>query len=274
MSIEDAVAAHYGHPGLAASVRAALKEAGFDPERLTPADLSGADEFHLGWHAATAAFADALAFPAGAHVLDIGCGVGGAARHMASARGLSVTGIDLSREFIDTARLLTGLCGLAGSVDFHAGSALALPFAPATFGGAYTIHAAMNIADKATLFAEARRVLKPGARLGIYDIMRAGAGALPYPMPWADGEATSFVVPPGAYRGILESAGFAVESERDQSDFVRGLIAERRAAAAGGDPRSPLQKLLGSSSPERSRNVAAALEGGLIAPTEIIARVV
>ena len=74
----------------------------------------------------------------------------------------------------------------------------------------------MNIADKATLFAEARRVLKAGARFGVYDAMRAGDGEIPYPMPWAETAETSFVETPATYRRLLEAAGFASTASRPQ----------------------------------------------------------
>ena len=43
----------------------------------------------------------------------------------------------------------------------------------------------MNIADKAGVFREVARVLKPGARFTIYDIMRTSDGTPAFPVPWA-----------------------------------------------------------------------------------------
>ncbi|MBV5325011.1 MAG: class I SAM-dependent methyltransferase, partial [Rhodospirillaceae bacterium] len=78
--------------------------------------------------------------------------------------GCRVTGIDLTPDFVAVAQTLTQRCGLADLVSFHLGSALALPFGVGSFDAATLIHVGMNIEDKASLFAEARRVLKPGGR--------------------------------------------------------------------------------------------------------------
>ncbi len=273
MQTEDQVAAHYGRPGIEEAIVDALREAGADVDHITPDDLAGADDMHFGTRKATEAFAEATAFPPGAHVLDIGSGLGGPARHFAAARGVKVTGIDLTPDFVAAANGLTRRCGLAGRASFKQASALALPFADARFDGAYTIHAAMNIPDKATLFAEARRVLKPGARLGVYDIMRAGAGEIPYPMLWAATAETSFVETPATYRRLLEAAGFAIVSERDRSDLVRTVVREmREQAARDGPPKVNLQAVIRPERTERFANAMRALEAGMIAPVEIIAR--
>src|SRR5690606_2386713 len=98
-SIEGRVAAHYGRADLEAVIVEALAAAGMDPERLTVDDLAPVDEFHVGGRQATVAFADAVGFPRGAHLLDIGCGIGGPSRYFAAHRGCRVTGIDLTDDF-------------------------------------------------------------------------------------------------------------------------------------------------------------------------------
>lgn len=271
---EEKVAAHYGRPGLEAAVVAELKASGLDLDRLTPADLSAGDEFHLGWHPATVAFAEAAAFPRGAHLLDIGSGVGGPARHFASVHGCRVTGIDITPDFVAVANTLTRLCRLTDSVGFREASALALPFPDATFDGAYTIHVAMNVADKAGLIAEARRVLKPGATFAIYDVMRTGEAALTYPLPWADSAETSFVESPAAYRAMLEAAGFAVISQRDRVALVKEAVKAMRERAEKSGIGVGFHALRSPTWPERSANVMAAVNAGTLAPIELIARAV
>ena len=96
-------------------------------------------------------------------MLDIGSGLGGPARHFAEMFGAHVTGIDLTQEYVDVANELTRRCGLAERAVFSQASALDLPFTRNSFDRASLIHVGMNIADKATLFAEVRRVLEPGA---------------------------------------------------------------------------------------------------------------
>ena len=172
MDVETEVASHYTHADLTATVLAALRGAGRDLDALTTADLAPVDEFHLGWHPQTVDFAARLAFPPGTRLLDIGAGVGGPARTFAEAHGCDVTGIDLTPAFVAAATELSARTGLAARTRFVAGSALDLPFEDASFDAATLIHVGMNIADKPRLFAEARRVLRPGATFALYEVMR------------------------------------------------------------------------------------------------------
>lgn len=275
MDIEDAVARHYTQGSLEKTLLAALEAGGKDPDKLTIDDLSGIDEFHLGWGAATEELAEDLAFTHAMHVLEVGSGIGGPARHLAHALGCTVTGVDLTPEFVQVAEMLTRRCHLSGRVSFVQASALAMPFEAARFDGATLLHVGMNIKDKVALFKEVRRVLKPGARFGVYDIMSAGKGDLPYPMPWAMTPDTSFVEAPGHYRQALAKAGFSIELERSHRDLALriGREMKEKASLNGGSPLGP-QVLMGPSASQRLGNVMAALAEGLIAPVEMITRAV
>jgi ubiquinone/menaquinone biosynthesis C-methylase UbiE len=273
MDTERKVAKHYTHGSLLKTILDALKQMGKDPERFAAQDLATGDELHLGWLPATIALAKDLGLAPGMHVLDVGSGIGGPARHFAQAHRCRVTGIDLTEEFVQTATDLTRRCGLSDLVAFRQGSALDLPFDAGTFDAATLIHVGMNIADKARLFEEVRRVLKPGAKFCLYEVMHAGEGELPYPMPWALTIETSFVETPETYRGLLSAAGFKIEAEENRRTFVLDGAREMRAKIErDGMPALNQHALLGPTARERLGNVMAALEGGIIAPIQMIAR--
>lgn len=275
MTTEQQVASHYTHGSLQQAIFDALKAMGKNPDRLSAGDLSAADEFHLGWLAATRALALDLGLARGMHVLDVGSGIGGPARFFAETHGCRVTGIDLTEEFVRVATELTRRCGLSELVSFKQGSALDLPFDAGTFDGATLIHVGMNIADKAKLFENVRRVLKPGALFGVYEVMRAGEGDLPYPMPWAQTIETSFVEAPETYRRLLSGAGFKIEREENRREFVLNLAREmREKAAIHGTPPLSLHVLMGPAWRDRLANVMSTLERGTIAPIEMVARAV
>src|SRR5271170_8008718 len=105
---------HYGRGGLLERLLAALREAGKDVERLTIDDLAPVDEFHSRRRAATVELANMLAPTASDHVIDIGSGLGGPARYLAATCGCSVSGVDLTAEFVAVATELTRRTGLAG----------------------------------------------------------------------------------------------------------------------------------------------------------------
>ena len=274
MEIEQAVARHYAHGSLEETILSALAAAGKDLNRLTPKDLAPVDEFHVGGRQATIAFAQEFGLRPGMRLLDIGCGLGGAARYFADAHGCQVTGIDLSGEYVGVANALAARVGLAERVSCQAGSALALPFAPGSFDAAYMFHVGMNIEDKSRLFAEVRRVLAPSGLFGIYDVMRLAAGELSYPVPWASGPESSFVADAATYQRLLAAAGFEVLKQRDRRDFaleVFGLM--RTRGAAGGPGPLGLHLVMGANAGQKVKNMIADISAGLITPTELICRV-
>jgi ubiquinone/menaquinone biosynthesis C-methylase UbiE len=274
MDIERQVASHYTRGGLEGAILDALTKSGKNPDKLVNTDLSSIDEFHLGWYAETDELARELGFSRDSHVIDVGSGIGGPARHLAVELGCRVTGIDLTEEFVQIATSLTSRCGLADRVSFRQGSALTLPFEDGAFDGALLMHVGMNIADKATLFSEVRRVLKPGGRFGVYDIMQIGEGEIPFPMPWAMTQATSFVERPETYRRLLEAGGFEIEKERNRRDFALALGREMREKVAREGMPALGPHILGADMPQRIGNVMTVLEGGTIAPIEMIARAI
>lgn len=273
MEVERQVASHYGRHGLKRAVRAALAASGTDLGRLAPGSLAALDEFHLGGAAATAALAQALALPPGTRLLDIGCGLGGPARHFAAAHGCVVTAIDLTADYLALATELTRASGLEDRVAFCRAGALALPFAEGAFARVTLIHVGMNIADKRALLAGIRRVLAPGGRLGLYDIMRLKEGALSFPLPWARTAEISFVAPADDYRALLAGAGFAIERESDWSARALAVAREMRARAAkDGPPALGLHLLMGEEAGQRLGNLLGAVEQGTLAPVMMVAR--
>lgn len=274
MELEQAVARHYAHGTLEETILNALAAAGKDLNRLTPEDLAPVDEFHVGGRQATMAFAEQFGLRPGMRLLDVGCGLGGAARYFADAHGCHVTGIDLSGEYVGVANALAARVGLGERVCCQAGSALALPFAPGSFDGAYMFHVGMNIENKAKLFAEVRRVLAPSGLFGIYDVMRLAAGELSYPVPWASGPESSFVADAASYRRSLEAEGFEVLKERDRRDFALEVFRQMRSrGAAGGPGPLGLHIVMGANAAQKVANMIGDISSGLIAPTELICRV-
>ncbi len=225
------VVEHYGRADIVARILGALKERGEPVDALTPEMLYPFDQLHARQLAGTVDHLARLDLNANMHLVDVGGGIGGPARYAAATFGCRVTGIDLTQAFVVAARELTALCGLADRVDFHAGDALAMPFADASFDAASCHYVAMNIADKTGLLKEIRRVLKPAGRLA-FSLVTKGAGGEPfYPVPWASNPATSFLVEAGDLRAAFEGAGLRAVEWVDETEAVLAAIAARRAAA-------------------------------------------
>lgn len=213
-------------------ILAALAEAGHDLDPLDPEALAPVEDFHTLGRLATVALADAAAITPADRVVDLGSGIGGPSRFLARTYGCRVDGIDLTPEFQAVSEDLSRRTGLDGLVTAHVGDATATPFADGAFDVAWTQHVAMNIADKAGLYAEARRVLKPGGRLAFFDIMAGPEQPLHFPVPWADTPDLSFLVPPDDVRALVEAAGFEVDLWLDLSEDAVAFF----AAMAGAPP--------------------------------------
>lgn len=273
MTVEKQVAAHYGREDLGARLLAALAAAGKNAEALDLEDLAPIDEFHVRGRAATAELGRGLALKSHERVLDLGSGLGGPSRRLAAAHGCAITGIDLTEDYCRAARMLAARVGLAERVAYACANALALPFAAGAFAAAYTEHVAMNIPDKGALYREAARVLAPGGRFAIYDILQGPGGPPRFPVPWAATPATSFLATPEALREDLAQAGFTVEDWRDTTPEARSWFEDLRARTArDGPPPVGLHLLLGPVFAEMAQNMARNLAEGRVVLAQVVCR--
>lgn len=271
---ERDVSAHYEHGHLLEAIELALGKADKSRETVTVADLAPVDEFHIGGRTATEDLLGQLDLTESSHALDVGCGLGGAARFTASSYGSRVWGIDLTAEYVSTGKALCQWVGLDRLISLHQGSALSMPFEDASFDGGYMIHVGMNIEDKTQLFTEIARVLRPGATFGIYDIMRCSPGQLAFPVPWAASESTNHLGSPEEYRHSLQEAGLDVERERDRHDFAVEFFRAIKAKneATGGPEPLGLHTLMQASTAEKIGNMIENIAAGYVSPFELIAR--
>ena len=260
---------HYPSGSLRAEVTAALRAAGFaDADPVPWASLAPLDQFHLGGLAATAELAAALGPASGARVVDLGSGLGGPARLLAAQRDCHVTGIDLTAAFVEVATMLSERSAMQAQTVFVQGDVTALPFSDAQFDHAVTQHVAMNVADRAGLYREARRVLRDGGRLAIFDAVAGYGESLTFPVPWASSPDASHLLTAEATRTAVEAAGFTVLSSEDLSATAIGWLAAPRPAAAG----LGLGLVMGARFGGMAANYAANLASGRVGVLRLIAR--
>lgn len=266
MDVSEVVAAHYGSGDLTSAILRALDEAGVDTTRLAVGDLGALDQLHAGFAAATRVVLEHLGVVEGTRLLDVGCGLGGASRMAAHEFGAIVTGFDLTPQFVAAATELTARMGLADRVELQVAPGDHLPLADGSRDAAMMIHVGMNLPDKRAVFAEVRRVLRPGGIFAVYDQMRVGPGALTFPQPWADGVGSSFVESPDQYAEHLAAAGFTVLATVDRTPEVLG---PPPPSAAGLTPAV----VLGRGFVDRLRNTEADIAMGRLGAVLVTARV-
>jgi ubiquinone/menaquinone biosynthesis C-methylase UbiE len=261
MANAQAVEDHYTRRSLGETILSALREAGKDLEHLTPDDLAPVDEFHSGQRNATVRLAQLARVSGLKEVLDVGCGIGGPSRFLAKEFGCRVTGLDLTAEFIEVAKMLARLTGLAEKVTYRQGNALDLPFADESFDLVWSQNAAMNIADRGRLYAEMRRVLEPSGRLAIQDVAAGPGGEPYYPTPWAKDSSISFLRTPEVTRETLERAGFRVLAWHDPTpESLEQALARAKALETGTLPPLGIHVLIGPNFPTVSNNMVRNLE--------------
>lgn len=159
---------HYTRSNLRDIILLELQKAGRDINALTPEDLSPVDEFHIRGREATKELANLADLKRDSHVLDVGSGIGGPSRYLASEFGCYVTGIDLTEEYCQVAKMLAQRTGLKDRVNYEYGDALQMPFDDGIFDVVWMQHTTMNIEAKLKLYSEIYRVLKLGGRLALY----------------------------------------------------------------------------------------------------------
>ena len=272
-SLNEAIEQHYRRSGLATVILTALSNAGKDVNNLKPEDLASIDEFHIRGREATLELARAAGLDASTQVLDVGSGVGGPSRCIAREFGCRVTGIDLTHEYCRVATMLAERTGLSHLVSYRQGDALNLPFRDRAFDAAWTQHVAMNIPDKATLYREMDRVLKPSGVVGIYDILAGPGGPILFPVPWARLPETSFLVTPAQLRSLLEGTGFKISVWEDTTAAARGwFTAVATKIQQSGLPPLGFHLLLGSDFQVMAQNQRRNLEEGRILLARVVAR--
>lgn len=227
---------HYGGEDISARIESALSAAGKDVEALSRADLSPFDEFHGGGLASTRDLARFAGLMPGTHVLDIGCGIGGPARTLATEFDCSVVGVDLTYEFIRAARMLTTRLKLDGQCSFEHGSATRLLFADASFDLVWSQNMLMNVPNKAQLFDEIVRVLKPGGRFALETVLAGDGRAIHLPAFWASRQDLSFLVTRRELESLLAHAGLEVVALEDTTAAVIANGLKRQATLAAHDP--------------------------------------
>ena len=278
-----AIEQHYTRRGtgmdIETTILTALRNAGKNIDQLTVDDLAPVDEMHTLGREATANIASLLNLQPNSHVLDVGSGIGGPSRYLASKFGCRVTGLDLVEEYCRVADSLAKRVKLDKLLTYRQGDATQMPFEDGAFDVVWTQHASMNIADKKRLYSEMHRVLKPGGgKLAIYDIFKGNSSSdmdasssIHFPVPWATDPSISHLISGEETRKLLKEdvAGFKELAWEDKTesviDWVKQMMKRAQQTSGGGPPPLGLHVIGGPQWSEMVKNALKNLEEGRIA---------
>lgn len=188
----------------------------------------------------------------GQRVLDVGCGSGAPARRLASEHGVDVLGITTSQIGVDTATLESARLGVSGvTFEQRDGTANGLP--DASFDRAWVLESSHLMPDRRALISECARVLKPGGRIALCDIIRRRV----IPFEELKERREDFAVLRAAfgaarmdtldqYTELMQDAGLTVDQVVDITDETLPTLDRWRATAA--EHRDAVVQLLGEES--------------------------
>ena len=235
------------------------------------------DVFHPGGLALAHHLGEVIGLASDSRILDVACGRGAPAVHLANRFGCHVTGVDYGVENVVGAQAHAAENGMVHLTIFRQGDAETLPFDDGVFDAVVSECSFCTFLDKITAAREFVRVLKPGGRLGLTDMTLDGrlpddiADLLAW-VACVAGAAT-----PGDYVATLQSAVFVDSVIEDQRDALLDMVSDMRRKLLGVELAVKLGKLnLGSLDLDQGKRLARRavelIENGTVGYTLIAAR--
>jgi len=188
----------------------------------------------------------------GCGVLDVGCGIGGPARHLARRTGARVRGLTPNTAQFELARALACAEGEQGNVAFDLGNASELPYADGSFDVVLFFESPCHFPDRDRFFREVRRVLRPGGRLAgedwlaVHGLSRSDEER--YLRPICETWAIPALGTVSGYAQAMTDAGLSVREAvdlREEMALARGFIVDPA------DREEVRKEMLGTADPMR-----------------------
>lgn len=235
MPSQQQLTQHYADSQLLERLNTALIAANLNPQQLSLDDLAPIDQLHLGGRQASRQLAQQANLPKQAKVLDLGCGLGGSSRLLASEYQAQVTGVDITPEFVTAAHRFNCATGLNSQIETICADAQHLPFATASFDAVWSQHTLMNLPNLELALTEIKRVLKPQGLLLMHELFQGeNLAELAYPVPWASTPNNSHLRKLETYTNLLNGLGFQLLNQTDVTQAALTWRSKHRSQEASG----------------------------------------
>jgi len=187
---------------------------------------------------------------AGLEVLDVGCGTGAPACVIARHCAVHVVGVTTSQVGADAATARARAEGLTDLVRFSIADGMDNGFAHASFDRVWVLESSHLMPARDRLVEECARVLRPGGRIALCDIIRRREISIPeirsrLPdfnlLRQVFGEARMETL--GVYRELMTAAGLVVDEEEDLTAATLPTFGRWRANAEAN--RDAVAELIG-----------------------------
>jgi len=251
---------HWKKRGDVSALDARLEARGIPTDNPPIESLASEDQLHVGGLDALRLFADWVGLEAGSKVLDLGAGLGGPARWLASERGVEVTAVELSPELSAAAVDLTGRCGLSDRITHVCADVVEFEESE-QFDLVWLQHVDMHVAEKAALYDTARNALTEGGRVVWHDWLAGPGGEPRWPLFWSADGSGSCVVSEERFRETVGEAGLELTRLEDVSEPAAQWLGRTRAAAERslGKARSDASRARQNNLLEETRNALECL---------------
>jgi SAM-dependent methyltransferase len=178
-------------------------------------------------------FAAQLALEPRERLLDVGCGAGGPALHLARSKSWEVVGVDIEEDGVAAATRAAKESGLSARATFVlADATLDLPFAPGSFHGVLSIDAVNHLPDRSRVLSGWARLLKPGGRLLFTDPAVVSGPVSSQEIAARSAVGYYLFVPEVEDQRALEQAGLTVLAVEDATAQLASIAERRRDARA------------------------------------------
>ncbi len=201
------------------------------------------ESFHPGGLKLTSRLGKLLGLGSDSRVLDVACGNGASAIHIAETFGSEVTGLDYSKENVKKAGELAANRGIGHRAHFERGDSERMPFQDGSFDVIICECAFCTFPDKAAAAREFFRVARPGGQVGLSDITRAERlpPELSTLMSWV--ACIADAQPAEEYARLLRDAGFRADAIENHDTALKEMVHRIRMRLLGIEVGVALQKI-------------------------------
>jgi ubiquinone/menaquinone biosynthesis C-methylase UbiE len=228
LGYEEAINIQYGQKNLVEKILELLQSEGLNNAEKVKESFVPIEELHLLGSVATLELAQKVGLNDNMRILDVGCGIGGPARRIATKFGCRVTGLDLSKEYCQLAKMINDYIGISDLIEIKRGNALDMPFDDALFDVVFLQHVLMNIQNKNRLFSQIKRVLRPEGQLALYTICAGNITPINYPVIWANTPDINFLLSALDLRNLIISNGFKLFSWKEHTkEIIKAIDLQR-----------------------------------------------
>ena len=262
MNYEEAINFQYGKENIAGILISKFREENIDTLEKIQKILAPIQELHLRGRDVTLELAKGAGINENMRILDLGCGIGGSARVLASEFGCKVTGLDLCEEFCLTAEIINKKIGLSDKVVIRHGNALDMPFEDKCFDVVLVQHVLMNIKEKSDVLSQIYRVLRLKGRLAINTICEGSVIPIHYPVIWANDPDINFLLKPDKLRILINNCGFKELSWKDDTKNIIEGIDHIRAKPRSNEARPIKLSMIVEDSSTKWKNMVRNLKEG------------